>query len=130
MADIRHDSRDALTGANGQEAAVMLARRYPGQDWLAAVAKGAVMSRGEVERHFQMSGPLPDELAAAVAEIDRHLETPDAGARDHVFAADTNDHAAAIEVDGEAGLNVVPGPQPKPARAGSVHEMGQKGEVD
>lgn len=110
---------------NGADLAVMLAGRYPGRDWLAALAKGAVMPRADVERHMQSTYPPPGSILRAIEDLDQTLDPGDPGAGDDVFAADTNDDVARMEVDAEAGMTVSPAPKTSPSRSGSPHEMGE-----
>lgn len=123
MADDGAPSSDPLP-QDGRGLADALARRYPADDWLAALAKGAVMSRGDVEAHLLSAEPMPSAILEAAAQLDELLRPPEAG--DHVFAAETNDEAAAIETDAEAGLHVLPGPKQHPSRSNSPDEMGQR----
>ncbi len=111
---------------NGAELAVALAKRYPGEDWLAALAKSAVMPRGEVERHLQASAPPPGSLLRAIEGMDAALDPPDPQATDDVFAASTNDRDAQLEVDSEAGHVVLPHPKPSPSKSNSPNELGTR----
>ena len=115
---------------DGAQLVAELSQRYPDADWLAALAKGAVMSRSEVDGHINAGSPLPDRIVQAVQQIEDHLSPPDPADQSNVFAAQTNDDAAQMEVDGEAGLTVLPGARPNPSKSDSIHSMGQRRERD
>ncbi len=108
----------------GTDLAATLAARYPREDWLAALAKGAVMSRGDVARILHAEGPLPAVIVHAALDLEALLATPERTRGDDVFAARTNADDAMMEVDGEAGLQTVPSPKPHPSRSNSPHEQG------
>jgi hypothetical protein len=110
----------------GPHVARDLSRRFPDVDWIAALAKGAVASRADVEAMLASSARLPDRILLAAEEIERHIHPGDPAAADDVFAASTNADAAPIEVDAEAGAVVLPAPKPHPSRSGSRHEMGER----
>jgi hypothetical protein len=120
----------ATRSQDGASLALDCARRHPGQDWLAALAKGARMNRAEVEDHLRATTPAPRALVDAARDLDALLAPPDADASDHVFAAETNSDAAPMEVDAEAGMIVTPGEKPRPSQSGSRHEAGAKPEAD
>lgn len=65
-------------------------------------------SRDEIEQMLQASSVSP-ALADAVAALTDALQEPDPLATDDIFQARTNDRSAAMEIDGEKGLNVLPG---------------------
>lgn len=109
---------------DGTSLASTLARRHPDEDWLAALAKGAVMSRCDVERILESSDPVPPMILEAAAAIDRTLQPPDPSSSDDVFEAKTNDQDAQFEVDSEAGLTNLPSPKPHPSRSDSPDAMG------
>lgn len=111
--------------ATGRNLALALRRRFPEQDWLGALAKAAVLPRGEVEWLLQQEGPPPPELVRAADEVEGLLAEPaqDAAQDDHAFAATTNDADAPMEVDREAGMTVSPANKGMPSRSGSAYEM-------
>jgi hypothetical protein len=110
---------------NGQELARALERRYPDRDWLAALAKAAVVPRAEAER--MLAGEtLPDTLLDAVKALPDVIDPGDPDATDDIFDADTNADAAAMEIDGEAGMVVSPSNKGMPSQTGSEHEMRTK----
>lgn len=110
----------------GPEVAAALSRAYPGQDWIAALGRGALLSRSDVETCLVTEAPVPPALLDAYTEIERHLDLGQPTATDDVFAASTNDTDAPMEVDAEAGMTVSPGAKMAPSRTGSPHEMGEK----
>ncbi len=110
--------------ATGPDLAAALTERHPGEDWLAALAKGAVMSRGDVSRILLSGEPLPQTILDAVIQLEQTLTPPDPSRTDDVFAARTNDGDARMEVDGEAGLHTNPSPKPHPSQSNSLHEQG------
>lgn len=110
--------------ATGPALAAALTERHPHEDWLAALAKGAVMSRGDVERILTTEAPLPQTILDAVIDLENTLTPPDPAGADDLFEARTNDTDAMMEVDGEAGLQTVPSPKPHPSRSNSLHEQG------
>jgi hypothetical protein len=112
----------------GLALAERLARRHPAEDWVAALAKGAVMSRIEVEAALASDQPAPPRILAAVDALERMLQPPDPQGQDDVFEARTNDRDATMEVDAEAGLTNVPSPKPHPSRSDSPHSMGERKE--
>lgn len=112
----------------GLALAERLARRHPGEDWIAALAKGAVMSRGELEGILASDEPAPPPILSAAAELEELLRRPDPQGQDDVFEARTNDVAAPIEVDAEAGLTTVASPKPHPSKSNSPNEMGVRKE--
>jgi hypothetical protein len=108
--------------SNGQELARALEIRYPDRDWLAALAKAAVVPRIEIER--MLAGEtLPDTLTNAVKALPRTLDPGDPDAIDDIFDAGTNAASAAMEIDGEAGMVVSPSNKGMPSQTGSEHEM-------
>lgn len=111
--------------SSGLELASMLAARYPDEDWLAAIAKGAVMPRADVERALQSPEPPPGSILRAIEDIDLTLTPGDPAADDHVFAARDASGAARMEVDAEAGLNVLVSPKTSPSKSGSPYEAGE-----
>ncbi len=114
--------------ATGPHLAAALAERHPHEDWLAALAKGAVMSRGDVKRILLSEAPLPQAILDAVVDLERMLIPPDPSGTDDLFEARTNDGDARMEVDGEAGLHTVPSPKPHPSRSNSLYEQGVREE--
>jgi len=110
--------------ASGPELAAALSRRHPNDDWLAALAKGAVMNRGDVEEILRSDAPPPQQIIDAVTALETVLRPPDPEARDDVFEAQTNAQDAVMEVDGEAGLQTVASPKPHPSRSNSPDEQG------
>lgn len=54
---------------NGRSLAVELARRYPGQDWMARLCDKSRESRDKVEWHLQEDMNLPEAIAAAGREM-------------------------------------------------------------
>lgn len=116
---------DKLDGAGIADA---LSRRYPHDDWLAAVAKGAVVNRSEVESHLSPGVAPPESILRAIRDIERHLAPPDPTSTENVFSAQTNDDDAMMEVDGEAGMTISPSPKPHPSKSNSPNEMGVRPE--
>ena len=114
--------------ATGRELSLELARRYPNDDWVAALAKGAVMNRGDVERILQTEVPVSEGILEAAMNLEQTITPPDPQAQDDLFEAQTNARDAVMEVDGEAGLNMVPSPKPHPSRTNSPNEQGVRGE--
>jgi len=112
----------------GAELVAMLSSRHPDVDWLAALAKGAVMSRADVEDMLSGPAPLPAVLIDAASDLDRTIVPGDPTARDDVFGAQTNDADSPMEVDAEAGLTTVPSSKPHPSRSNSLNEMGERTE--
>jgi hypothetical protein len=110
---------------SGRELVRAMERLYPDRDWLAALAKAAVVPRAEVER--MLAGEtLPDTLTNAVKALPETLDPGDPDATDDIFDADTNADAAVMEVDGEAGMVVSPSNKGMPSQTGSEHEMRTK----
>ncbi len=112
----------------GRSLADLLARRHPGEDWIAALAKGAVMSRPDVEAILASDDPAPPAILEAASSLEAMLQPPDPYGQDDIFEARTNDDQAVMEVDGEAGLTNVPSSKPHPSRSNSRHEMGERKE--
>lgn len=112
------------TPASGRRLALALQKRFPEHDWLAALAKAAVLPRGEVERLLQLEAPPPPALMEAAREVETLLAEPaQPGSNDHVFAATTNDTDVPMEVDREAGMTASPENKGMPSQTGSEHEM-------
>ncbi len=114
--------------ATGPHLAAALTERHPHEDWLAALAKGAVMSRGDVEQILMSEAPLPQTILDAVLDLEQTLAPPDPSGADDLFEARTNADDAMMEVDGEAGMQTVPSPKPHPSRSNSLHEQGVREE--
>lgn len=104
----------------------MMDARFSGQDWVGALAKACIWPRQRVEHGLLDGTQVPGELQAAALQVDALLRRPDPSARDDVFAATTNDDAAAMEVDSEAGMVLSPSDKPQPARSRSEYSMGTK----
>jgi hypothetical protein len=108
-----------------------LSSRFPQEDWLAALGRGAVLPRVEVEQWLATDSPVPPALLKAAQDIERHLDLGQPGHGDHIFRARTNAPDAPMEVDAEAGMTVTPGAKMAPSKTGSPFEMGeQEGALD
>lgn len=117
--------------ATGPALALALQRRHSGHDWLAALAMAARRPRGDIERYLQEDGQLPPFLREAAGQVAALLSqqesaTQDAQNRGNVFAAQTNDNDAPMEIDSEAGTVVQPSNKGMPSQSGSEHEMRTK----
>lgn len=58
----------------GLRLARTLAHAYPDRDWIAALGRGAVMPRADIEQLLAGQGALPKALLKAADEIERHLD--------------------------------------------------------
>lgn len=116
--------QDAMPRTSGRLLAMALNDRFPDRDWLAALAKAAMLPRSEVERLLRREEAPPASLVEAAREIETLLDVPTvAGPRDHRFAATTNDTDAPMEIDHEAGMVTSPSSKDMPSQTGSRHEM-------
>jgi hypothetical protein len=126
MHEAEHREKHADWPRSGRSLALVLQQRFPSDDWLGALAKAAVRPRGDIECLLQQEDDVPDHVHDALAQIGDALDTGDAGARDDVFKASTNDADASMEVDREAGVIVQPADKPMPSRSGSAYEARSK----
>jgi hypothetical protein len=110
----------------GPQVAAALSHAYSGQDWIAALGRGTLLPRAEVEQYLVTDAPVPPALLQAYQDIEQHLHLGTPTAKDDVFNATTNDADAPMEVDAEAGMTVSPGAKMAPSQTGSPHEMGEK----
>ena len=114
--------------ATGRSLAEWLASRHPGEDWIAALAKGAVMNRPDIEAILASDEAAPPAIIEAAQNLEAMLQPPNPAGQDDIFEARTNDDQAVMEVDGEAGLNTVPSSKPHPSKSNSPDEMGERKE--
>jgi hypothetical protein len=108
------------------ELAALLRPRLGNEDWIAALAKAAVVPRADVEAALAGEGPLPRWIVEAAGAVETETAPGRIDRSDHVFAARTNDVDAPMEVDAEAGMTVAPGAKMAPSETGSPHEMGER----